>query len=89
MNDRIKRTTDNSDDETIVAVITPPGEGGIAALRIAGRHSLSYLKSHFLPKSKKQTNAKPFLMHFGHFIDSDKIDSILFGFRMLGVPPPK
>ena len=78
MNDRIINNND-SDDETIVAVITPPGEGGIAALRISGRHSLSYLKSHFLPKSKKQTNAKPFLMRFGHFIDSDKniIDEVM------------
>ncbi len=78
MNDRITNKN-NSDDETIVAVITPPGEGGIAALRIAGRHSLSFLKTHFRPKSKKQNKVKPFLMRFGHFIDKDKkiIDEVM------------
>ncbi len=79
MNDRINKTTDNSDNETIVAVITPPGEGGIAALRIAGKRSLSLLKRHFQPIAKKQTKAIPFLMRFGHFIDADKniIDEVM------------
>ncbi len=79
MNDQIKKTND-SDDETIVAVITPPGEGGVAALRVAGKHSLSYLNRHFISASKKlQKKPQPFLMRFGYFVDSKKeiIDEVM------------
>lgn len=79
MNEYIKNRN-NSDDETIVAVITPPGEGGIAALRIAGKQSLSYLKNHFQPISKKSKNKpQPFVMRFGHFINSENeiIDEVM------------
>ncbi len=55
-------------DGTIVAVITPPGEGGIAALRLAGKKSLTYLQKHFIPASK-ESKATPFLMRYGHFVD--------------------
>ena len=66
--------------DTIVAIITPPGEGGIAAIRIAGKYSLSVLATHFKPQADyKTTDFKPFLMRFGHFIDKqdNKIDEIL------------
>jgi tRNA modification GTPase len=76
-----KRSTQSPDSgDTIVAVITPPGEGGIAALRIAGRRSLNVLKSHFLTSAKKkESDFQPFLMRLGHFIDKqgNKIDEIL------------
>ncbi len=70
----------NSDNETIVAVITPPGEGGIAALRIAGSQSLSYLQKHFQPISKRNRNKPlPFLMRFGHFVNlkNEIIDEVM------------
>ncbi len=57
-------------DETFVAIITPPGEGGIAALRLAGPDSLKILKKHFKPKSSQK--AEPFLMRVGHFVNEDK-----------------
>ena len=59
MNAKNKNQIYNSDDETIVAVITPPGEGGVAALRIAGKQSLALLKKHFNPISKS-SQPKPF-----------------------------
>ena len=66
-------------DETIVAVITPPGEGGIAALRIAGKRSLSFLESHFRSTSEDSPQFKPFLMRYGHFVgrDGNVIDEVM------------
>jgi len=63
-------------DETIVAIITPPGTGGIAALRISGRRSLAILNKHF--KSATDT-ARPFLMRYGNFVTSanDPIDEVM------------
>jgi len=68
------------DGETVVAIITPPGEGGIAAIRVAGRHSLPLLKSRFrTPNGQTPVEFQPFLMRFGHFIDmqGNDIDEIL------------
>lgn len=60
-------------------MITPPGEGGIAALRIAGRHSLTFIKHRFQPIASDQGEFKPFLMRYGHFLDrkGDIIDEVM------------
>lgn len=77
-----KKKSSNSPEsgDTIVAVITPPGEGGIAAIRLAGRRSLPIFTTHFqTDRRDKGTKFQPFLMRFGHFIDKqgNKIDEIL------------
>ena len=66
-------------EDTIVAIITPPGEGGIAAIRLAGSRSLSLLKTHFRAIRKDESGFKPFLMRYGFFIDDSfqEIDEIL------------
>lgn len=51
--------------DTIAAVITPPGQGGIAALRLAGPEAKSLLKKHFT--SSQKTPEKPFLLRLGVF----------------------
>lgn len=63
-------------DETIVAIITPPGTGGIAALRIAGRQSMALLERHFESSSKP---VKPFMLRYGNFVTSgnDPIDEVM------------
>ena len=38
-----------SNEDTIVAIITPPGQGGIAALRLAGPNSLKQMSLYFQP----------------------------------------
>ncbi len=56
-------------DDTIAAIITPPGEGGVAAIRLAGRLCLSILKTHFKPAViKSSKKIVPFMMRYGHFI---------------------
>ncbi|MDH4155847.1 MAG: tRNA uridine-5-carboxymethylaminomethyl(34) synthesis GTPase MnmE [candidate division Zixibacteria bacterium] len=58
-------------DETIAAIITPPGEGGIAAVRIAGRRSRALLEKHFRAASRatEASAAVPFLMRYGQFLN--------------------
>jgi tRNA modification GTPase len=57
------------DYDTIAAIITPPGEGGLAAIRIAGRRSLSLFHKHFRPLSQERTKPAPFMMRYGYFVD--------------------
>lgn len=66
-------------DETIVAIITPPGEGGIAAIRIAGRRSLALLQKHFRPVSQERKRPVPFVMRYGYFVNGqgDTIDEVM------------
>ncbi len=52
-------------NETIVAIITPPGEGGIAAIRLAGPDCKKIIKKHFKSFSKKGLN--PFMLRYGRF----------------------
>ena len=58
------------DGDTIVAIITPPGRGGIAALRLAGPASLSLSGEHFSPQGKGSIEAVPFLLRYGDFVGS-------------------
>jgi tRNA modification GTPase len=56
-------------NDTIAAIITPPGEGGIAAVRIAGELSRGILAKHFRPMaSPRSRRLAPFHMRFGHFV---------------------
>jgi tRNA modification GTPase len=63
-------------DETIVAVITPPGEGGIAAIRIAGPASNALLAKHF--RQHADTPPAPFMLCYGVFVDAsgEAIDEV-------------
>jgi len=64
-------------DETIAAIITPPGEGGVAALRIAGADSRRIVERHFRPSMP--SGPQPFLMRHGHFVSAagEIIDEVL------------
>lgn len=75
---RTPRTT-HSDNDTIVAVITPPGEGGIAALRLVGPQSLSLLARFFHPAHADNAEPTPFVLRLGHFLSGDQqfLDEIM------------
>ncbi len=61
-----KTRTSQGGDETVVAVITPPGEGGIAAIRVAGPASTLLLERHFRPHT--DSPATPFMLRYGVFV---------------------
>ncbi len=64
---------DNLED-TISAISTAPGEGGIGIVRISGRKALSIADKIFICAGKKKTaDFKSYTMHYGKISDNGKI----------------
>lgn len=64
---------DNLED-TISAISTAQGEGGIGIVRISGRKALSISAKIFVPAGEKKTlNFKSYTMHYGKIIAGGKI----------------
>ena len=55
-------------DDTIVAIATPLGSGGIGIVRLSGSNSLPIVQKIFRPTNKRLTNLKPRYLHFGKII---------------------
>lgn len=69
-------------EETVAALATPPGEGGVAVIRIAGKHALDVAERFF------SRSVKAFASHTAHYgwvLDEEgkKIDDVLL-LPMLG-----
>lgn len=66
-------------DDTIVAIITPPGQGGIAALRLAGRDSHAIAQRRFQPSAGKNKTFTPFHLRYGFFIleNGSRLDEVM------------
>ncbi|MBN2374450.1 tRNA uridine-5-carboxymethylaminomethyl(34) synthesis GTPase MnmE [bacterium] len=70
-----------SDKDTICAVSTPPGEGGIGIIRISGRDAVRIAGTIFRPRrgGDLQSSASH-TIHYGHVIDpctAETIDEVL------------
>ena len=66
-------------EDTIAAISTPPGEGGIAVVRISGKSSAAIADKLFQGKILPST-ANSHTVHFGKIIDpksSDLVDEVL------------
>jgi tRNA modification GTPase len=60
-------------DETIVAVSTPVGEGGIGIVRLSGRESMKIADKIFTAKDgKKPSKFKTYTVHYGHIVEKSK-----------------
>ncbi len=70
-----------SDFDTIAAISTPIGEGGIGIIRISGPEAISVAKKIFFsPKVKDLHKVNSHTIHYGFIIDPDngeKIDEVL------------
>lgn len=68
-------------DDTIAAISTPIGEGGIGIVRLSGRDAISIAdKIFFSPKGKKLKDAKSHTVVYGFVIDpvrNERIDEVL------------
>jgi tRNA modification GTPase len=68
-------------DDTIAAIATPLGEGGLAVVRISGAQAFAVADKIFLPvgkKSLKPSAALTHTIHFGKIVRSEKvIDEVL------------
>lgn len=57
-------------EDTIAAVATPPGEGGIAVIRISGKQATQISEKSFKSLSGKKISAVPsHTIHYGQFVD--------------------
>ncbi|MCF7853138.1 MAG: tRNA uridine-5-carboxymethylaminomethyl(34) synthesis GTPase MnmE [Simkaniaceae bacterium] len=62
--------------QTIAAIATPPGEGGIAVIRISGQHALDVASKLF---SKDVMQLPSHTVHFGHVLtkEGERLDDVL------------
>ncbi|HAK61364.1 MAG TPA: tRNA uridine-5-carboxymethylaminomethyl(34) synthesis GTPase MnmE [Nitrospiraceae bacterium] len=69
------------DQDTICAVSTPPGEGGIGIIRISGNDAVAVASKVFKPRADKQlTPEESHTIHYGHVMDpatGDVVDEAL------------
>ncbi|MBN1526695.1 MAG: tRNA uridine-5-carboxymethylaminomethyl(34) synthesis GTPase MnmE [Candidatus Omnitrophica bacterium] len=62
-------------EDTIVAVSTPVGEGGIGIVRLSGRDALRIADSLFVPKDGGRPSAyDTYTVHYGHIVDQEIAD---------------
>jgi len=68
-------------DDTIVAISTPIGEGGIGIVRLTGPDAAGILRQLFVPGSQEsRTNLEPRKLHHGHVRDGatgEMVDEVL------------
>jgi tRNA modification GTPase len=63
----------NSDDDTIVAVSTPVGGGGIGIVRLSGRDSIRIADSIFISSDKRKASEfKTHSIHYGHIVEKSQ-----------------
>jgi tRNA modification GTPase len=60
-----------SEPDTIAAVATPPGEGGISVIRVSGPHAIEIVEKGFVGK-KPLKDVQSQTAHFGQFFDSHR-----------------
>ena len=69
--------------DTIAAISTPPGEGGIGIVRISGSEAFNIVKKIFRPYKKDlfESDIKSFSMHLGYIYDNERtVDEVLVSF---------
>ena len=68
-------------DDTIAAIATPVGEGGLAVIRISGPQTLAVADRSFVPvgkRSLKPSNATTHTIHYGHVVRAGcTVDEVL------------
>ena len=69
--------------DTISAIATAMGEGGIAIIRVSGSKALEIVNKIFKGKSSEDIfNMKPYTMRYGHIVDENNeiIDEVIISF---------
>jgi len=68
-------------DDTIAAIATPLGEGGLALVRVSGPNALSIADACFVPACKPPSRPSAALthtLHYGHVVrDQQRVDEVL------------
>ncbi len=70
-----------SEQDTICAVSTPPGEGGIGIIRMSGKEAIEIASRVFRPRgAKRLRSVATHTLHYGHIIDparGETVDEVL------------
>ncbi|MCL5057582.1 MAG: tRNA uridine-5-carboxymethylaminomethyl(34) synthesis GTPase MnmE [Actinobacteria bacterium] len=67
-------------NDTIAAISTPPGEGGVGIIRISGERAFDIAERVFRPARPKDWLRDGFKLHYGHAVDGvtgEVIDEVL------------
>jgi tRNA modification GTPase len=65
------------DFDTIAAIATPPGESGVALIKISGTDAKNIVSEIFKMKNGGMfLNSRPWTMHYGHIVEHDSGDVI-------------
>ena len=67
----ISSTSRATTEETIAAIATAPGVGGIGIIRVSGPASKTVLEKVFQPAGKSFTEYVPWKLHHGHIVSDD------------------
>ncbi|AGW14708.1 tRNA uridine-5-carboxymethylaminomethyl(34) synthesis GTPase MnmE [Megalodesulfovibrio gigas] len=59
-----------SGDDTIAAIATPPGQGGVGVVRLSGSHCREVLARMFRPSARATGEFLPRHLHHGHVLDA-------------------
>ncbi len=62
-----------TENDTIAAVATPPGTGGIAIIRVSGPDAEKMLESLFVPAAHVSDGLVSHKMYYGHVYDQDEM----------------
>ncbi len=69
------------EQDTICAVSTPPGEGGIGIIRVSGTRAIALASAVFKPRGgKRLAEEKTHTLHYGHIVDpqsGETVDEVL------------
>ncbi|MDD5691765.1 MAG: tRNA uridine-5-carboxymethylaminomethyl(34) synthesis GTPase MnmE, partial [Candidatus Omnitrophica bacterium] len=61
-------------NDTIAAISTPIGQGGIGIVRISGKDAIKIAARVFVPKDKKSpAQFKTYTMHYGRIMDGAQV----------------
>jgi len=69
--------------DTIAAIATSIGEGGISIIRVSGDKSISIIDNIFIGKNNRKLNdLKSYTMRYGHIIDKNgsKLDEVIISY---------
>lgn len=70
-------------EDTIAAISTPPGEGGIGIIRISGKEAVRISLGVFKPRRRKLSSLEPRKVYYGDIFDPDSgeiIDEVILTF---------
>ena len=69
--------------DTIAAIATSIGEGGISIIRVSGDKSIDIVDSIFIGKNNRKLNdLKSYTMRYGHIIDKNgsRLDEVIISY---------